>query len=41
LLFCHEDGFKEFVREDILAVVQVVVGGEFCVDVVPPEFSQF
>jgi hypothetical protein len=29
-----EDGFKDFVGKDILAVIQVVVGGEFCVDMV-------
>jgi hypothetical protein len=34
LLFGLEDVFKDFVGEDILAVVQVVVGGEFCVNMV-------
>jgi hypothetical protein len=34
LLFCPDNGFKDFVGEDILAVVQVVLGGEFCVDVI-------
>jgi hypothetical protein len=34
LLFGLGDGIKDFVGEGVLAVVQVVIGSEFCVNVV-------